>query len=270
MKNPTKTTGIILWIIAFLLTIGIASYQRMTGPTHPEYGDVKAFGGNIEYKFLRSWDVGSGAPVVVSVPDKDVQGFLRFRRYKSHDEWMEIPMNYHNGKLVAELPAQPPAGKVMYNVTLTLGHKKLVLCDAPLILRYKGAVPAYILVPHIIFMFLALMFGIRVGLEIIFKRLNTLQISSYTLIFLVLGGLILGPIVQKYAFDAYWTGWPWGHDLTDNKTLAGVIFWFIAWIKLRKNPNNRLWPAIALLVFLTIYLIPHSAFGSEIDYTQAG
>ncbi len=42
---------------------------------------------------------------------------------------------------------------------------------------------------------------------------------------LVLGGFLLGPIVQKYAFGAFWTGWPFGEDLTDNKTAVAVLAW---------------------------------------------
>ena len=38
-----------------------------------------------------------------------------------------------------------------------------------------------------------------------------------------LGGMILGPIVQKYAFGAYWTGIPFGHDLTDAKNLVDAL-----------------------------------------------
>ncbi|MDZ7744022.1 MAG: hypothetical protein U5Q03_20390 [Bacteroidota bacterium] len=79
--------------------------------------------------------------------------------------------------------------------------------------------------------------------------------------------MILGPIVQKYAFDVYWAGWPFGHDLTDNKTLVSFIFWLIAVFVLRKNPENRTWPIIASVVLIAIYLIPHSVLGSELDYT---
>ena len=80
--------------------------------------------------------------------------------------------------------------------------------------------------------------------------------------------MIFGPIVQKFAFNAFWTGWPWGHDLTDNKTIVAFIFWLIALIRLIKNKEKRGWALVASIVLLVIYLIPHSVLGSEIDYTQ--
>jgi len=38
----------------------------------------------------------------------------------------------------------------------------------------------------------------------------------------------LGPLVQLNAFGDLWTGWPFGGDWTDNKTLFAFIFWVIA------------------------------------------
>ena len=89
-----------------------------------------------------------------------------------------------------------------------------------------------------------------------------------TIFSFLLGGLILGPIIQLYAFGALWTGWPFGHDLTDNKTLASFILWIIAVWRLRKNPNARGWVLVASLGLLAVYLIPHSVLGSEIDFRE--
>jgi hypothetical protein len=117
-------------------------------------------------------------------------------------------------------------------------------------------------------MFFAMVLSLRTGLEVLVKGKNTYLFTSATMLLFLVGGLILGPVVQKYAFDAYWTGWPWGYDLTDNKTIVAFIFWTIAWFVLRKNRENRVWPAVATIVMLAVYLIPHSALGSEIDYTK--
>ncbi|MCX8055813.1 MAG: hypothetical protein N3A67_09145, partial [Ignavibacteria bacterium] len=84
---------------------------------------------------------------------------------------------------------------------------------------------------------------------------NLYKYALWTTILFFIGGMILGPLVQKFAFDAYWTGWPFGHDLTDNKTLVALIFWLIALFKLRKNPTNKTWAIIAAIVMLAVYLI---------------
>jgi hypothetical protein len=73
--------------------------------------------------------------------------------------------------------------------------------------------------------------------------------------------------VQKYAFGAYWTGWPVGTDLTDNKTAVAFLLWVLAVYKLWKDREKRGWALVAAIVLLLIYLIPHSMMGSEIDHT---
>ena len=153
----------------------------------------------------------------------------------------------------------------MYYITLN----KQKLNPEPTILRYKGAVPAFIIIPHVFFIFLAMFFAVVTVLEAIFRRKNVYLFTWLTVIFFLVSGIILGPLIQEYAFGALWTGWPFGHDLTDNKTLVSLIIWIIALFVLRKNRENRIWPIIAFLVMLAVFMIPHSVLGSEIDYTKA-
>ena len=54
------------------------------------------------------------------------------------------------------------------------------------------------------------------------------SMRGMTLVFLVAGGFVLGPIVQHQAFGAYWTGIPFGFDLTDNKVLIALVAWGVA------------------------------------------
>jgi hypothetical protein len=89
---------------------------------------------------------------------------------------------------------------------------------------------------------------------------------------LSLGGLILGPIVQKYAFGAYWTGWPVGEDLTDTKTLAVWAGWVIAVLALGfRGPvvgRARVAVVVAVSLMVAVYLVPHSLRGSTLNYEQ--
>jgi hypothetical protein len=85
------------------------------------------------------------------------------------------------------------------------------------------------------------------------------------------GGLVLGPIVQEHAFGAYWTGWPFGEDLTDNKTLATWLAWVVAVFVLgrRRDPGDRTarcTVVAAAAVMIAAYLVPHSLRGSQLDY----
>jgi len=132
------------------------------------------------------------------------------------------------------------------------------------VIRFRGDVPAWALIPHVLMMILTVIWSTA---TIIFAFANIPSYKKHTgvtIIFLLIGGFILGPIVQKYSFGQFWTGWPLGEDLTDNKVLFALLAFLLAWF-LRKKSYGK-WLAIgAALVMLAVYLIPHSMGGSELD-----
>ena len=143
--------------------------------------------------------------------------------------------------------------------------------DEAAVARYKGDVPALILVFHVSFMIIGMFFSTSCGLTGLLGGSAALRpLSMLSFLFLLLGGCILGPIVQKYAFDAYWTGWPLGSDWTDNKLAVGALAWLAAAWRCRGaregRPVGRWWAFVAMLAIIVIYSIPHSIHGSTLDY----
>jgi hypothetical protein len=266
MKSILKS--ILFWVLAIVLAGGVAVYQRMTGPTYPIRGEVQLGDELVKYQLIRTWGEKRDARLVIPVKQEDVSGEFSYRRFKSHDEWESVAMERTEEGLVAWIPQQPPAGKVEYEVSLFYNNGEMVLTEKPAIIRFKGVVPDWVTILHVIFIFLAFIFSMRTGFEALAKGRYTFGYTVFTVIFLILGGLVFGPIMQKYAFGAYWTGWPFGHDLTDNKTAVAAIFWLIALFYQLRNRAKRKWAAIASLVLLLVYLIPHSLMGSEIDHTK--
>ncbi len=259
----------LLWMLAFLITVSSAVYQRMTGPTYPVKGTVSLGDTQVNFKLLRSETIEQNAPVRLYVPDSSITGSMRYRRYKSNDNWTTEDLKREGDYLTGSLPPLPPAGKMMYSVHLKQGSEKVSLTGGtPIILRYKGPVPDFVLIPHVLIMFLAMLFSNRAALEALDSRGRPKRFMLWTIGLFFIGGFILGPAVQKYAFGEFWTGIPFGWDLTDNKTLIGMLGWLFAWFKNRGDRKNRLWIFLAALLMLAVYLIPHSLFGSEIDYTQ--
>jgi hypothetical protein len=261
--------SIAYWVLSLIIMLSAYTYQKVTGPTYPVSGEVEINGQVYEYKLPRTSDEDEFQIVELIIPDKSVSGTFIWKRYKSHDTLIYQPMERQGDKLIGKIPHQPPAGKVQYDIVLqTKNGQKINLTEKSIVLRYKGKVPLYWLLPHIFFMFFGFWFALRTGIEAVAKGNNLLQLTLLTTILLFFGGIILGPIVQKYAFDAFWTGWPFGHDLTDNKTLVAFLMWLVALWKLRKNSENRKWVIIAALVTLAVFIVPHSVLGSEIDYTK--
>jgi hypothetical protein len=266
MNTTLKST--LWWIFAIIFTCGIAIYQRVTGPTYPVTGKVNLNKNMVKYKLIRTAENDQDATISITVPDNSVKGIISYKRFKSNDTLTQSAMIREEDRLTFKVPKQPAAGKIEYSVSLSNEKETIKLTEHPVVMRFKGPVPLYVLLPHILLMFLAMLFSTRAGIEALIKGNRTYLYALLTLIFFIPGGLILGPLVQKYAFGAFWTGWPFGHDLTDNKTALAVLGWFIAVIKLRKNPSARGWAIAAAVILLAVYLVPHSVLGSEIDYTQ--
>jgi len=99
-------------------------------------------------------------------------------------------------------------------------------------------------------MFLAMLLSTLSGLMALLKHPLYKKYSVLTLVSLGVGGMILGPVVQRFAFGEFWTGVPIGWDLTDNKTLIAFIFWIIAVLVNRKR-RNLYTPLLLRLFYLS-------------------
>jgi hypothetical protein len=262
-----KSAVYIRALIAFLITISAAYYQRMTGPSYPLDIEKTWAGITITGDLTRSHDGESDQPVEIIVPDTSMAAVIIYRRYKSDDEWVGMKMTRDGEKLHASLPKQPPAGKLEYFVQIKKGENYTVLpVDRMVVTRFTGSVPGIVLTPHIIIMFLAMFLSSWAGLEALYKNEKMYALTYWTAASLFIGGMVLGPIVQKFAFGEFWTGIPWGFDLTDNKTLLAMILWAIAAWASYKKKSARPWIIAAAIILLLVYCIPHSTMGSELNY----
>jgi hypothetical protein len=262
----------LLWSLAFIITIGAAVYQRHTGPTYPKRLDVTLNNKLYELKLVRSISLDERSEVKLEINDPTIKARLFFKHFRAEEEYQVTDFIFRaepkKEGIFAEVPQQPAAGKLQYFIELTDSNgTQTFFKDAPIVIRYKGGVPAFILIPHILFMFLAMLFSTLAGLMSIIKFPLYKKYTTWTLILLIAGGMILGPIVQYYAFGDLWTGIPFGWDLTDNKTLIALLFWILAVVMNRKK-DRPLYTALAAIVLLLVYSIPHSLFGSQLDYAS--
>jgi hypothetical protein len=262
MRRPS-----VQWILTVVVTLLSAIYQRMTGPTYPVRGTVQLGGAAINLKLLRTHSISGRQPVVVNVTDTAVKGAVEWRRYPTNDSWSTEPMDRTRTGLETALPPapnalMPMAGKLEYRVKLTRGAEQVVFPAQPAITRFKGDVPAWILIPHIACMFFGMLFAMRAALAAIGGG-DTRRPAFITIVLLLFGGFVLGPLVQKYAFDAYWTGIPFGYDLTDNKTLVAGVAWILAALRLRGGKQAKVAVVVATVVTMLVFAIPHSMWGSQ-------
>ncbi len=260
---------LLLWIAAVVITIGAAVYQRVTGPSYPVTGEAKIGVISLPFTLPRTNSSSSDLQIEINTGKLPLTGKVTWKRFNTDDKYSAIFMKKEGDLLNAYLPKQPPAGKLQYSVILIDENSlEYNLTEDPVIIRFKGDVPSLILIPHIFIMFFAMLLSTRTGLEIFDNRIKLKSLTLWTLVFVFLGGMILGPITQLYAFGALWTGFPFGTDLTDNKTLIAFIGWVIAAIAVHKFKHPERWALAASIILLLIFLIPHSMFGSELDYSK--
>ena len=249
------------WLLAVVITLVLSVYQRMTGPTHPKRVNVELNGANYKVRLPRS---GVQQDEIVKLKDvpRETEAQLHYRRYPAGGEYSTVDFAWSDGEWQAALPVQPVAGKLQYY--LTVGGKDY-LADEPVVIRFRNDVPAGILIPHILLMFAAMLFAVYTLMLVLTGReyARWLKITVATLF---VGGFILGPLVQHAAFGPWWTGFPLGTDLTDNKTLLSFLF-FASALATLKWKYNKWVVGLAVLFMIVIFSIPHSAYGSEYDYT---
>ena len=125
-------------------------------------------------------------------------------------------------------------------------------------MRFKGEVPLWVLIPHVLVMFAAMLLATRTGLEVFAPQASIARFVNWTVISLFIGGFVMGPLATYFAFDLWWTGWPVGNDITDNKTLIAFVVWVITWAVSKRVSNPKPWVFVAAIVMLIVFMIPHS------------
>ncbi len=273
---------VLYWILAIFITLVAVIYQRTTGPTYDRKMDVVVNDSTYQLKLVRSMEIGSGSEVKLDIDDQNISAKLYYKRYPSREAYQSVDFVYANRKVdnwlmnkvfniyeetgwFAKVPEQPAAGKIQYYFDITdKSGKQAYIKDDPIVVRFKGAVPSGVLIPHIFFMFFAMFLGNLAGIMAVFKHKKFKLYTTLTIITFFIGGMVLGPMVQQHAFGEAWAGIPFAWDLTDNKTLIAFIFWVLAFA-MNRNKERPVYTIVAALVMLLVYSIPHSMYGSELD-----
>lgn len=268
MKQP-----IIVWGIAILVTVGYFLYQTETGPTYPIAFEENVGGTTVSGELIRSGDISEDLEQTIVCPDEEVTAELVWRRFPppAGETWTHQPFVREGQVLRAWIPKQGMAGKIEFTVALMKsGEKVVVPHEEAAVARFKRGVNPVVLIVHIALMFFGLLVSNAAGLDAIFGGMHLKAASRWTFFVLLLGGGVFGPIMQKQAFDAYWTGWPVGSDWTDNKLAVSALVWlFIMLINWRAKPGfkvGRIAVIVGMIVNFAIYAIPHSLNGSTLDY----
>jgi hypothetical protein len=259
----------LFWILALVITLASAFYQRRTGPTYPMAAKAVVAGSTFHFELPRSGDSTADEVIKLAVPPP-AEAYLKYQRYKTDDPWARKEFVRQGGDLVGSLPKQPAAGKLAYEAFIVSEGREIpVTGGEPVVIRFKDPVPLGVLILHVLVMFSGMLASTAAGLAALDHSRNPKPFALWALGLIFAGGFIMGPLVQKFAFGVFWSGFPLGTDLTDTKTLLIFFLWVAAVIAGRKGKPARGVVLAASVVTLLVYLIPHSLLGSELKYTSA-
>jgi hypothetical protein len=272
-RHALRRRSLWLWLLAFGFTLACAAFQRLTGPSMPVFGSLPVEAGTVHYKLPRSAVSGPQLVITLSQVPTDVSAQLAWRPRGWQSDFTYVPMQHDHAALRAEIASLPPGVKIEYNLVLqTRQGRRNIPPEHNVVLRFRGDVPAPVLIAHILTLVLAILFGMRTLLEAIVGGPGLRFLAWTACACIILGGMLLGPLVQWYAFGAWWTGIPFGWDVTDNKTLFMLICWAGVLIAIHRHTaptaSSRRMIIVGAVVMFMVYLIPHSLFGTEVQLTE--
>jgi len=181
----------------------------------------------------------------------------------------------------ARLPEFEKGTKIKYWITASNseGAKVRVPGDPGKfgVLKYKGKASNLVVGAHIAFMFGAFFFmamSFLAAIEILRGRedkKNAVRAARWVLASSFIGGWPLGFVLNYQTFGPVWEGFPFGYDITDNKTQVIFILWLVsmllAWGSFigkgeeKDRLGRKAWAfsiVACFVVSLALFILPHS------------
>lgn len=194
--------------------------------------------------------------VVLNIPDSSIHGKVFYKLYNSPESWKENKLTRNHEQLVVSLPQEKANVKVQYYLQLELKGKCFFIAkNKPVIVRYQGLAPKYILFPQFTFMFIALIFACFAGILALFSLDSYKKYSKITFYLFTLAILILGFLVHLISFGHIILNPCMHNDLTFYKNLLIFLLW-LGIFQLNKKYNVRILVFLVAIATLLLYCIP--------------
>ncbi len=272
-------------LIGVMITLVLLSIARYLSKNNPEDLAVTREGITVTHTTVFE-QVGGGQPEViigVTPVEEAAAAQVLYRIHgESGGEVQRVPMEpEEDGQWIGLLPDLEKGKKAEYAFEVRSGSgstARLPEKDGDFLrLRYKGEVSSLVLILHVIFMFGAFFFMVMAALCANDLRRGagtkklTVKMVRWLILFTFIGGWPLGFILNRQRFGPVWEGFPFGLDVTDNKTQIMFVFWLmvvlLGWGSFtgRSAEEDRFGDReysvavlIASVLSLAIFLIPHS------------
>lgn len=270
---------IVVGIVVTILLLGVA---RRISTRRPN--ELAAELGNMRIEHVSVTEqVGPGGPAVSAgiVSDENIEPSILYS-VVGEEETRRINMVHTGGgRWEAYLPHIEKGMRVQYALTVRGEDGSTVRLPEEegsfLLVKYKGEVSPVVLALHIIFMFGAFYFMIQSlwsAIDILSTgtgKRSAVSNARWALGCTFIGGWPIGFILNYQAFGPVWEGFPFGYDITDNKTQLMFIFWLVSLLLVwgsfigKGEEKDLLGPRgfafavlLSYIISLFLFIVPHS------------
>ncbi|MHC4944947.1 MAG: hypothetical protein ACYTG7_18180, partial [Planctomycetota bacterium] len=237
-------------VLAVVITLLMVVTARYFGPNRKYTVETRADGLVLSHKAPRS-QTGEG-PAALDVRVKldgrkaaDLDIELK-GRVKGAPDWERLSVaRIESGDegwdkvFVFEVPPKPYTTRYFYTFEIGLAKEEQELSlaredGAPMMVKFKGDVPAWIVIAHVLGMFGGFFLlilcafhsvGLAMGRE---DHKASSRLAWWSWIVMFMGGVPFGFAMNYYAFNVFWEAFPFGGDVTDNKTQIALLLWGLA------------------------------------------
>jgi hypothetical protein len=269
-------------VVGIVLTVLLLALARMLSTRRPREIIVEREGFVIQHRTVTE-QVGPGKPVVVLKIDKFIDIIPKIMLRSSTSGVLRVASLKHTGfgryEFTMANLGRGERFEYAFRIDPPLGGRIRIpeQEDGFFLLKFKGEVSKVVLVLHIILMFgsfyfmIQSLFGAVSMLRGVEGMAGTVSMVRGTLACLFVGGWPLGFILNYQAFGTIWEGFPFGYDITDNKTQVIFLFWLVTALLVRgslfggNRERDRLGErgfAVAVIVSFAVsmllFLVPHS------------
>ena len=269
-------------VIGLLVTVVLLGMSRRLSMRRPH--DLAVEGPGFRAVHLTVTEqVGPGNPEIIL----DLQGeralepVVRYRVGSDGALRNASMTDEEDGRWRARLPAFEKGTKLHYMIELLDTGEVVARVpsdeESMLYIRYKGEVSRIVLILHIVFMFASFYFMVQALWSAIgmlagrVRKGEAVRHAKMVLFSSFIGGWPLGFVLNYQAFGVVWEGYPFGYDITDNKTQVMFVFWFVSLLLVRGSflgrgeerdtLGERGFAAamiVSFIVSLLLFIVPHS------------
>jgi hypothetical protein len=274
-------------IIAVLITLAVLGYARKTSVGRSAKISIEKEGIKIEQMTTPKQEGETPAVIKANVSNAStVKLFYKVGDKPEYEIYEMKESQSEKGLYETSVPTYPKGIRGYYYIEASSGQKPALIVTLPdksspkfkpVTLKYQGKPPAWLILIHVLTAFIAVFFAVLSVFSAwrVKKDNNAISAAIINPLLAVISMFVSffpsGFAMNWYTFGTIWEAFPFGKDITDNKSQIIFLAWLLILILFKgslfgKSDNKNLvgsklyFPAvsIAFLVMLIIYAIPHS------------